>query len=559
MPHSTTRLNLVRLALCSSIICSGAALAENSLWLVRPLYPGQEALVERAEKALDKLTPASVRKEVVIGSKELTAALKLKKFEDVPCFTGELRCADPIDKLAASLGFERIVLIQGGQDEAGYKFKVSSYEPATGKTSPASSANQNLEKALLGAIAKVVPVASTLEIKSTPPAATVFIDDVKVGVTPLSTQVLPGERVVKIDLKLHQPIEETVEVPIKGAMVLNKTLEKVAARIMIAASPAGTEISIDGQFVAKDKVDRGILPGPHTIRLTAANHKAFEQTITVKADEQYNLDKSLEAIGGGVVVDPNKPPKEISAVGVQQTPYVQPPPRPLTEGEKFMERKSFLQGHFGVLIMGPDFIGTAVNSSSTGAFDKEVLFSRILTKERPMIGGFIEYSQFGQNFGLQVLGLGFHVPLDKWRFAVDNVRTGGPSQAFPSEVTPTSIYTLTIALLQPAARFAVGRFMFTFQLGVEVFTLYGTGLVDEPNNIFGNAKKEVLSVSLRGSGRANVRIHLVDGFYAVLTGGGGMAFVNFFPGLQSADGFKSTRDIFNSWSYGFSAGVGYAF
>ena len=272
------------LALSLSLV-SSAAWADKTLWLVRPLYPGQETLVDRTEKALDKLMPGEARQDAVIGQKELAATLKAQVVTEVPCFSAEVRCADPIDPFVASLGFERIVLIQGGQDEAGFKFRVVAYEPKTGKVNPASATNANLEKALLGALAKVVPAASTLDVKTTPPGATVYVDDVKVGLTPLNTQVLPGERVVRLDLKLHQPIEETIIIPIRGAASLEKNLEKVAARIVITAAPAGTEIFIDGASVGKDKVDRGIAPGDHVIRLTAEGFKAFEQSVSVKADQ----------------------------------------------------------------------------------------------------------------------------------------------------------------------------------------------------------------------------------------------------------------------------------
>jgi hypothetical protein len=169
------------------ILFAVPAHAETSLWLVRPLYPGQEALVARTQSALDRLMVGDARKDAVIGSRELGSSIKGRRGDDVPCFSGDTRCADPIDPFFADLGFDRIVLIQGGQDELGFKFRVASYEPKTGRVSPATATNANLEKALLGAVAKVVPAASTLEVKTTPPGATVFVDDVKVGVTPLST------------------------------------------------------------------------------------------------------------------------------------------------------------------------------------------------------------------------------------------------------------------------------------------------------------------------------------------------------------------------------------
>src|SRR5262249_15031846 len=161
------------------------------------------------EQAIDKLTTPANRPDTVIGHKELVTALGGKKAAELPCFSGESRCADPIDPFVASLGFDRVVLVEGGQDETGYKFKVVSYQPASAKVTPASASDASLDNALVGAIAKVVPVTSTIDVTSTPPGATVYVDDKKVGVTPINAaQVLPGERVVRIDLKLHQPIEE---------------------------------------------------------------------------------------------------------------------------------------------------------------------------------------------------------------------------------------------------------------------------------------------------------------------------------------------------------------
>ena len=45
------RLHPLRMALALCLVGS-PAVAEKTLWLARPLYPGQEALVERTERAL---------------------------------------------------------------------------------------------------------------------------------------------------------------------------------------------------------------------------------------------------------------------------------------------------------------------------------------------------------------------------------------------------------------------------------------------------------------------------------------------------------------------------
>ena len=71
---------------------SRVARAERTLWLVQPLYPGQEALIARTERAIDGLMPKEGRANEVIGRKELAKALPKKG--ELACLTGEKRCAD---------------------------------------------------------------------------------------------------------------------------------------------------------------------------------------------------------------------------------------------------------------------------------------------------------------------------------------------------------------------------------------------------------------------------------------------------------------------------------
>src|SRR4051794_14409249 len=95
-----------RIAWVLAILFAFPALADKTLWLVRPLYPGQESLVGRTEKALDKLIPTADRSSEIIGRKELAAALGGKVVTDLPCLGADSRCSDPIDLFVASLGFD---------------------------------------------------------------------------------------------------------------------------------------------------------------------------------------------------------------------------------------------------------------------------------------------------------------------------------------------------------------------------------------------------------------------------------------------------------------------
>lgn len=521
----------VRLGAALALLVGAAspAFGQSQVWLVRPLYPGQDALVDKTEKALDKLMPGDARKDAIIGVKELAQALRGKRIEELPCFTGEERCADPIDAFVANLGFQRLVLIQGGQDEAGFKFRVVAYEPKAGKVTPAVAVNVVLEKALLGAVAKVVPAASSLEVKSTPSNASVYIDGVKVGQTPLTTQVLPGERVVKVDLKLHQPIEEVVTIPIRGTASLDLKLEKVAARIVVSAGPAGTQIVLDGQVLGKDRIDRGIEPGTHTIRLTAEGHKAFEQTITVKAEEQFSLDRQLEAIVvQGAPVVPGANPTPVGTV--KDTTPPPPPPKP-TPTEETYSRHSYISLGFDVgklngtsLVarrFGDGGTGRTENLYSPACNDAALSFNECsLRSGIRLIGGTFEFGVFGEGkvgqfFGLMAVGISYMTNLDSAAISV-GYEAGRQPETYMGEPGPKILnlraHLVTLRALHPMFRVAFWKFQAALGGGFE----FRSGQIIGSGDTFykdGFVPFDVL-VGLRG----NLRFYIYDGFFVALAG-----------------------------------------
>ncbi|MBL8909894.1 MAG: PEGA domain-containing protein [Archangium sp.] len=559
---------VVLLTLAAIVLAAAPARAEKTLWLVRPLYPGQETLIERTEKALDKLMPGDARKDAVIGHKELVSALKGHGGGELPCFGVEARCADPIDPFVANLGFDRIVLIQGGQDEAGFKYRVVSYEPRAGKVNPATATNANLEKALLGALAKVVPAASTLEVKSTPSGATVFVDDVKVGVTPLTTQVLPGERVVRFDLKLHQPLEESIIIPIRGNASIEKTLEKVAARIVITASPPGTEISIDGAVIGKDKVDRGIAPGDHTIRLTAENHKAFEQTVSVKADQQYSLDKTLEPVPGLNVVtkppDPNDPNGKVAVV-IRHDPNdpndpankkPPEPPKPATPEDLIYERRSYFHATFEIAqLMGANMVARRLDSNAYGRTTQ--FFKNGVGQMPTLIGGGLEYGTFGKYFGMTVFGVGYLTTLDNYQMAV-GYEPGQRREQFamgaegPQSIQNVKVNLGVVRILHPQFRIALWKFQLGLQVGLEVRIGHIIG-PDGTDAAVTSYKDGFMITDLLLTGKLNVRFYIVDGLFLHLQGN----YAQILIGWQATD--EGGKTYTSASSLGATLGVGYAF
>ncbi len=464
----------------TALLAAGPAPASagRTLWLVQPLYPGQELLIPRTEQAVAALIPKDGRAQEIIGREELVAALK-GKTPSLGCVLGDDPCTDPLDALVAELGFDRVVLVKGGQDEAGYRYKVSSYRPATGEQQSSEGASLSLEKALLGALVKVVPLASTLEVWSTPPGATVFIDDVKVGVTPLSTQALPGERAVRLDLGSHLPVVETLNIPVRGQARVEKTLQRVPARLTVTAKPDDTEISVDGKVEGKGRVDLGVQPGPHAVKLSAAGHNPFEQTVEAKPGETVTVDRQLT-------------PTNLSKFGAA-----------LTEAQEDVYAR---RTYFQVQLELPQLFGPAMNGYDFSD-DYDVFTSQITAGPLNFTGVSLEYGTFGRYFGIVVIGGTYLKPASNWDLSLD-VKKDPDGGVLPRSLTDVVAHVGLVRGLQPMVRFAFWRFSLIAQAGPELRVIRMTERSATPQ-----IKNGFLVVDMLIAAQLSLRFNVVAGLF----------------------------------------------
>lgn len=449
------------------VLAASTALAASgkTLWLTEPLYPGQDLLVGRTESAISEIIPKEQRAAELIGQKELEQFLSGKKV-DLGCITGESACKDPIDAMVAGLDLDRVVLIRGGQDESGYRYKVTSYRPATGEVASAEGSNAKLERALLGALVKVVPLASTMELTSAPSGATVFIDGEKVGQTPLSLQVLPGERAIKLELGSHLPVEFTENVPVRGSVKVERTLEKVPARIVVVALPEGTSIAIDGKEVGKNKVDQGINPGQHTVSLSREGYLPHEESLSIAPGDTANVERTLAPT---------------TWTGVKATMH---------------DAQEDIYGRHAYLVVNFESARFTSVGFRTHIGDNPQEVQGI---PRPAVlsGVTAEYGNTGRNFGLAVIGATY--------------LSGSDVPVVPNDTgiaEPADLQSLTLRALQPQLRWAIWRVTLGAQLGLDVRLVQFLWRGD--NDIFGAANR---AVDLDLAAQANLRVYVWEGMF----------------------------------------------
>ncbi|HCF61463.1 MAG TPA: hypothetical protein DFS52_26140 [Myxococcales bacterium] len=487
----------------SAILClllassAGTTPQPNTVWLVQPLYPGQELLVSRTQEALGKLMASEEGQ--LVGTRALAAALQGKR-PSLDCLIGEAACSDPVDSFIASLGLERIVMLRAGHEELAYRCRVTSYLPQTGERAYAEGTGASLERALIAALIKVVPLASTIEVASVPQGATLFIDGEKVGVTPYSGQILPGERKVKLELASHVALEKVLDVPVRGALVVSETLEKNPARLVIAAGPEGAGISVDGKRLGTDKVEQTLRPGKHRIVLDLEGFVPLAEEIEIQPGQTLTLERRLEPTGWTAFR------------------------RELTRAQE----QVYSGGAYFQVSYEQAWLHSARLGAQGNPLDDTGPLARRLTNEPSLSGLSFEYGHDGRYFGLMAFGAGYYHSTTPFAFTLERAASA------EGRADATAV---VIRALQPHLRVALWRFSLVGQLGLEARVM----ILNNVRSGDGRELDDLYLLDLQGTAQIGLRAQIVAGLY--LEG----IFRHSWT-LSETSGFQ-----------GFHVGVGYAF
>jgi len=159
--------------------------------------------------------------------------------------------------------------------------------------------------------------APTLRIETTPPGATVWLDGLVVGRSPLELKGLrAGPRHLRIVQEGYAPAEVGLELG-EGTtdLPLRFSMSPTAARLTVRSEPEGATVSVDGRAIGTTPLDQALLGlGHHEVRVERRGFRAQTRRIEAGAGQPLLVALRLEPL-----VEPG--PAE---------PAVKP--RPLVEG-----------------------------------------------------------------------------------------------------------------------------------------------------------------------------------------------------------------------------------
>jgi hypothetical protein len=144
------------------------------------------------------------------------------------------------------------------------------------------------------------PFTTQVTLSANEPDAEVFIDDEKVGTTPL-----PEPLVLDVGVRHFRAIKAgfrtyDAQIPIGGAKTtsVEVKLEHEGGHLKVNAAQAAT-VTIDGKVAGTGPQDLVLAVGGHELRITAPKMRAFQTEVTIQDNQTRTLDVTLEAEGRG--------------------------------------------------------------------------------------------------------------------------------------------------------------------------------------------------------------------------------------------------------------------
>jgi hypothetical protein len=164
----------------------------------------------------------------------------------------------------------------------------------------------------------VIPT-GTLVLDSVPPSASIFVDSVAKGTTPLTAQnVRTGTYSITLKLEGYEDTTKEVTVSEGQTTKFSPVLQPAAAgMISVNSIPAGASVYLDGEARGETPLTiRGVRAGQHTIKLALIGYEEHSVPVTVAAGGSLPLMFNLEKTES----EPDPGPGATGSIAVSSVP-----------------------------------------------------------------------------------------------------------------------------------------------------------------------------------------------------------------------------------------------
>lgn len=139
--------------------------------------------------------------------------------------------------------------------------------------------------------------AGTIDFRSNPSGAEVFIFGNLVGNTPMTLNVKEGNYLVELRLSGSKIFDNIVKVSAGRTSLVEASLEvnpPASASLNIGSSPSNAEVYIDGQYVGASPVTIAVAQGNHNIEIRLAGYLSFSRSVYAELGQTVVINPVLE-------------------------------------------------------------------------------------------------------------------------------------------------------------------------------------------------------------------------------------------------------------------------
>ena len=163
-----------------------------------------------------------------------------------------------------------------------------------------------------------------LYAKSEPSGASVYVDGVSAGITPLQLrEIAAGEHVIRLEKAMYRPVEKQLEIAVDVVSTVSEELAPDFGELSMDTHPTGAELSVDGKYVGSTPYRISmLLSGTHTLALRKPNFHDVTWSLMVDPGVDIDTVISLPPAFGSLVItgNPNGASVYLDNLPIGQTP-----------------------------------------------------------------------------------------------------------------------------------------------------------------------------------------------------------------------------------------------
>lgn len=133
-----------------------------------------------------------------------------------------------------------------------------------------------------------------LAIYSTPDEASVYLDDERIGRTPIQTEVAIGSYWVRVEKERYDTAERRVVVKENTTQAISMSLTRQTGTLAVTSEPTGAEVLIDGERQGQTPYEATLPTGEYAVEVVLPGYETGERTVTVQAQTEERVGVMLQ-------------------------------------------------------------------------------------------------------------------------------------------------------------------------------------------------------------------------------------------------------------------------